>query len=285
MSPSKNNNKKALLIAILVYSFLLLLLFCIQFWPPKNAETNLEGGGGGGLTINLGNTDLGSGTMMAPAVNFQNQQETTNLLQQETNEEAVYINQPQKAVSEKHPKAVTETPQKQVAEEKPTVSKNTHDVLDAFLKGGAGNDKVAGNKGQANGSAGGTGFYKSGSGNGTGGGTGTGNGTGSGAGSGSGTGGGSGSGFAGGYSLGNRKALTKPVPQYTCNEIGTVVVEVYVDKNGNTTKVIPGVRGTTNNAKCLLDQARIAAQNTKWQASSDAPTTQIGKIAYNFSLR
>ena len=44
------------------------------------------------------------------------------------------------------------------------------------------------------------------------------------------------------------------------------------------------MQGTTNTAKCLLDQARIAAINTKWQADSNAPEKQVGKIIYTFSL-
>ncbi|WP_395056056.1 hypothetical protein [Flavobacterium sp.] len=52
----------------------------------------------------------------------------------------------------------------------------------------------------------------------------------------------------------------------------------------NTISVVLGVKGTTNTAKCLLDQARIAAMNTKWQTSEDAPERQVGKIVYSFSL-
>jgi hypothetical protein len=47
-------------------------------------------------------------------------------------------------------------------------------------------------------------------------------------------------------------------------------------------KVTAGVQGTTNTAKCLVDQARIAAMSTKWQADSNAPEIQVGKIIYTF---
>jgi hypothetical protein len=50
------------------------------------------------------------------------------------------------------------------------------------------------------------------------------------------------------------------------------------------TNANPGVRGTTNSAKCLLEQAKIAAMNTKWQADGTAAETQVGKIIYNFKL-
>ena len=112
-------------------------------------------------------------------------------------------------------------------------------------------------------------------------GSGQGIGTGSGYGSGSGAGRGSGNGD---YLLGNRKALTKPQPNYVCNEQGKVVVEISVDKTGKVISANAGVRGTTNAARCLLDQAKIAAMNTRWQSDANAPDTQVGKIIYNFKL-
>lgn len=106
---------------------------------------------------------------------------------------------------------------------------------------------------------------------------------GSGSGHGSGNDSGSRSGGSLAYALGNRKVLVKPPLDYTCKEEGKVVVQVTVDKSGNTISAIAGVKGTTNNTPCLLEQARRAALNTKWQASADAPDKQIGKITYNFS--
>ena len=46
----------------------------------------------------------------------------------------------------------------------------------------------------------------------------------------------------------------------------------------------PGVRGTTNNSKCLLDPAKRAALATKFNKDGKAPFKQIGKIIYRFSL-
>ena len=153
-------------------------------------------------------------------------------------------------------------------------------------KGGDGNDSKAGNKGSANGNLNSKGYYGNGSGTGSGGGNGSGKGTGSGSGTGSGNGSGNGggNGSGSGYSLGNRKALSKPQPNYTCQEQGRVAVQVSVDRNGNTISVTAGVQGTTNTAKCLLDQAKIAAMNTKWQPDPNAPEKQVGKIIYTFSL-
>jgi outer membrane biosynthesis protein TonB len=297
-STLSNDQKKSLILSILLYASLLLLLFFIRFWPPSNLEELVgSGGGGGGVTLNFGDSDLGSGkNTQSEVLNVQNQIKQTPakstpdeaiLSQENATEESVVI--PQKEKAKKTEVVVKETPKPEVV--KPKVSNSTNDALSSILKGsnkgGDGDDKTAGNKGKSNGSLAATGYYGTGgSGGGTGGGNGTGNGNGNGSGYGPGSGGGSGGGTGGGsgYSLGNRKALSKPAPKYTCNESGKVVVEVSVDRNGNTINAVAGIKGTTNTAKCLLDQARIAAMNTKWDASNDAPVKQVGKIVYNFNL-
>ncbi|KAF2513410.1 energy transducer TonB [Flavobacterium foetidum] len=294
-----DDQKKSLAITTGIYAVLIALLFFIRFWPPYNPENNVAladgGGGGGGVTVNFGDSDLGSGAnYKSEVLNVKNNvkqvaakaaPEDATITQENsaTDETDVVIPTKEKP---KKPVPVTK-PETKPVPEKPKVSNSTNDALSSILKGsnkgGDGDDKVAGNKGKANGSLGSKDYYGSGgSGGGTGGGNGTGNGIGTGSGYGAGSGGGSGGGS--GYSLGNRKALSKPAPKYTCNEEGRVVVEVTVDQNGKTISVTPGIKGTTNTAKCLLDQARIAAMNTKWESDSDAPAKQIGKIIYNFSL-
>lgn len=280
--------------ATLLFGTLLLILFFIRFWPPANLEELTGGGGGGGVTVNFGDSDFGSGAnYKSEVLDVKNQAKQTPtkatpdesiLSQENSEEESVVI--PQKAKPLKPTPVLKEEP-KPVVVTKPKVSNNTNDALSSIMKGsnkgGDGDDKTAGNKGKANGSLSSGGYYGTGgSGGGTGGGNGTGNGIGTGSGYGAGSGGGSGNGT--GYSLGNRKAISKPAPKYTCNEAGKVVVEVSVDRNGRTIDAIAGIKGTTNTAKCLLDQARIAAMNTRWDASSNAPEKQVGKIVYNFNL-
>jgi hypothetical protein len=292
-SINSSDQKKSLLISTLLYGTLLLILFFVRFWPPANLEELTGGGGGGGVTVNFGDSDFGSGAnYKSEVLDVKNQAKQTPtkstpeeaiLSQENTTEESVVI--PQKEKPLKPAPVLKEEPKPVVV--KPKVSNNTNDALSSIMKGsnkgGDGDDKTAGNKGKANGSLSSNGYYGTGgSGGGTGGGNGTGNGIGTGSGYGAGSGGGSGNGT--GYSLGNRKAISKPAPKYTCNEEGKVVVEVSVDRNGKTTSAIAGIKGTTNTAKCLLDQARIAAMNTKWDASSDAPEKQVGKIVYNFNL-
>ena len=296
---SAADKRKSFVITTVIYILLLLILFFIRFWPPANMQELAGGGGGGGVTVNFGDTELGSGNNFESDV-LAVKNETKQVVKPvETAEDQIIAQENSieendvviaKKVITKKPKVEVIKKETKPVVEKPKVTKNTNDALANILKGGNkggdGNSNTQGNQGSSNGSLSNDGYGSGGSGGGTGGGSGSGNGTGTGAGSGSGSGGGSGSGNGGGvgYSLGGRKALSKPSPKYTCNESGKVVVEVSVDRNGNTISVIPGVKGTTNTAKCLLDQARIAAMNTKWQASGDAPERQVGKIVYSFSL-
>ena len=86
------------------------------------------------------------------------------------------------------------------------------------------------------------------------------------------------------YNLAGRKALLKPKKQPDCQEEGVVVVRITVDNTGKVITAIPGVKGTTNSAACLLKPAKEAALNTQWNADSNAPLKQTGTIIYQFSL-
>ncbi|MGB3343129.1 MAG: hypothetical protein WBA61_04390 [Aequorivita sp.] len=88
----------------------------------------------------------------------------------------------------------------------------------------------------------------------------------------------------GNYQLGGRIAIFKKINPQKCNESGTVVVSIEVDRNGKVISATPGVRGTTNNSRCLLEPARTMALETKFNNDPKAPMSQTGKIIYRFSL-
>jgi len=282
-----SDRQKSVILTVLLYSLLLLLLFLLRFWPPADMKI-MGGGGGGGIEMNFGDSDFGMGdNSKSEVLNVKDEVKAAtaptpdeNIISDDNADDNVVV--PKKENIKVKPVPVVKDVKPAVV--KPKVSKSADDALSSILgnKGGDGNDTKSGNKGNANGSLNSNGYLGNGSGNGTGGGNGTGTGTGNGTGIGPGNGGGNGGGS--GYSLGNRKALNKPQPDYNCQEQGRVAVQVSVDRNGNTISVTAGVQGTTNTAKCLLDQARIAAMNTKWQADSNAPEKQVGKIIYTFSL-
>lgn len=295
--------KKSAFITVFISAILVAILLFIRFTSTTSIDLLSDGGGGGGgVTVNFGDSEFGSGAdfksevlqvtdaQKAKTVLEESIEET--LLTQENSSNSDYVVTKKEVIKKKEIKK--EEPKKNISVQqeikKQTVSNETNNALANLLggnKGGDGDDNQAGNKGNSSGSLNSNNYYGSGSGTGTGTGNGSGSGTGSGSGSGSGYGSGNGSGVGSGsgYSLGGRRAISKPLPAYKCNETGKVVVEVIVDKSGKTINATPGVRGTTNNAKCLLDQAKIAAMNTKWEPSDSAPEKQIGSIIYHFSLQ
>lgn len=288
------DDKKSLVLTIIVYGLLLLLLFLLRFWPPADMKI-MGGGGGGGIEMNFGDSDYGMGdNYKSEVLNVKDQTKAVkapttpdeDIISDDNAEDNVVV---PKKVNIKKPAVVPVKKDIIPVPEKPKVSKNANDALSSILgnKGGDGDDGKAGNKGSANGNLNSNGYYGNGSGTGSGGGNGSGNGRGSGSGSGSGNGSGSGggTGSGSGYSLGNRKALSKPAPENPCgNESGRVAVQVKVDRNGNTISVTAGVQGTTNPNSCLKEQARKAAMMTKWSADSGADEVQVGKIIYVFGL-
>ena len=127
---------------------------------------------------------------------------------------------------------------------------------DGTASGSEGDDNSAGDKGSPDGDPYATSYYGS-------------------PGSGSGT---------GGYGLNGRSLVSKGKVQQECNEAGRVVVKIVVDRNGNVISATPGVKGTTNNASCLLDPAKKTAFKHKWNLDSNAPSQQIGFVVVNFKL-
>tara|TARA_R110002033_G_scaffold67288_3_gene118277 strand:+ start:5179 stop:5940 length:762 start_codon:yes stop_codon:yes gene_type:complete len=67
--------------------------------------------------------------------------------------------------------------------------------------------------------------------------------------------GGSGSGGVG-YGLNGRGRATYQTLKQDCNESGLVIVKIIVNNNGNVIEAIPGFKGTTNTASCLLEPAK-----------------------------
>lgn len=288
-----NEEKKSMAITSGVVAALLLILMFIRFIDFVS-PTEFAGGGGGGVEINFGDSDFGMGDdYMSQVVNvtdaskksvakFESATEEEILAQENVKEARDYTVVKKITTPKEKPKntsvVLKEQPKKQ------QVSDFTKSALSNFAngknKGGDGNDGVAGNKGKRDGSLNSSNYYgEGGSGGGTGGGHGTGNGSGVGAGSGTGTGGGT------GYSLAGRKAVSRPSPDNNCNEAGTIVVRVTVDRNGNVISALPGVKGSTNSSSCLKGIAKDAALRTKWEAKSSAPDNQVGSIVYNFKLK
>ncbi len=87
-----------------------------------------------------------------------------------------------------------------------------------------------------------------------------------------------------GYGLNGRGRPSKKVYKQDCNESGMVIVKIIVNKSGNVIEAVPGVKGTTNTASCLLEPAKKIALSHKWPSDNNAPAKQIGFVKVNFNL-
>ena len=255
-------------ITVILHVILLLLLFYFGFTyldpPPEN-----------GIAVNFGTTDFGQGNKQPtePIKTSPKQTSTEAVPQTKTeikeevvtqeNEEAPIIKKEEK----KEVVKVTQTEVKKIETKKPDpkADKTTTDALSSLINGpkndgkadgSEGNDDKTGDKGSPEGDPNASSYYGTGKGL-----DGDGN-----------------------YLLGGRKALNKPRNPQECNEQGVVVVSIEVDRNGKVISARPGVKGTKNNTKCLLDKAKENALATKFNPDSNAPIKQIGKIIYDFKL-
>lgn len=267
------HKKKSMAITVTLHVIILLLLFYVGLSyldpPPEN-----------GIAVNFGTMDTGSGKVQpkekiktapkqtTPEPVEQQKSEIKEEVVTQDNEEAPIIKKEEKKeeVKEVVKEIPKEEPTKEVEKKPdPVPDKSTSDALSSLINGpksdgveeaGEGDDKSPGDKGDPNGDPNAKSYY----------------------------GNGKGLDGDGNYLLGGRKALNKKKFVQDCNEAGTVVVSIEVDRNGNVIHATPGVRGTTNNSKCLLEPAKRAALATKFNKDDKAPSKQIGKIIYRFSL-
>jgi len=283
------HKKKSFTLTTLLLSALLLLLFYIGL-------TYLDPPIENGIAVNFGTMEFGSGEVQPTepvrsepreVVSQPEPQEVAEPAESEetvveeapveevltsNDEETIKLRQQQEAkrkAQEEAEKAKAEaeriTREKREAEERKRqeqeAKKKSVDALiggigksDGTTTGSEGDDDRAGDKGQPDGDPYASSYYGS---------------------PGSGT---------GGYGLSGRSLANKGKVQQDCNEEGRVVVRITVDRSGKVVKAEPGVKGTTNNAPCLLEPARKTAMLHKWNSDSNAPAQQIGFVVVNFKL-
>jgi outer membrane biosynthesis protein TonB len=269
--------RKSAALTSLVMSLIVLALFFFGLTyldPPEEF----------GIALNFGTSEVGQGDIqpteaLRPASQeaVQEQQEAVKeqvtktapkiaeeVLTQDT-EDALVIKKQLEAKKKADELALKERIQKEAIAKQQAEELEKRKKLDALIggvsnsngtaTGGQGNDNIAGDKGKITGDPNASGYY----GNGAGGG-------------------------GGDYQLGNRKPISRPKPDYICDEEGLVVVSIEVNVSGQVINATPGIKGSTNTAPCLLSQAKEAALKTTWQPDANAPSKQIGVIKYRFSL-
>ncbi|MCB0480447.1 MAG: hypothetical protein KDC83_03400 [Flavobacteriales bacterium] len=271
------NKKRGLAGTILVH-LLLLILFIIYGlnYPVPRPET--------GMLLNFGTSDMGSGEIQPDVAgdpspqtdpneeiipptesSSSNAQDDQVLTQDEIETLTTPENDDSKktesenATKPKDNSSQSTTEESKEPKKEPQLDSRLKNTLEnAFNKGGGseGDDKnKSGDKGKVNGDKQGNSY----------------------------TGGTGGSG-GGNYNLGDRNALAKIKPDYTCEEYGIVVISVRVNRNGQTVDANLQLKGTSNTAPCLVNRAKEAALKTKWQPDPAAPEIQIGSITYHFEL-
>lgn len=283
------HKKKSFTLTTLLLSAVLLLLFYIGL-------TYLDPPIENGIAVNFGTMDFGSGPVQPmekvrsepkqvesqPVEQVQPAEPQESVAEEapvekvltSDDEESIKIKQQQEAkrkADEAAEKAKAEAEriarEKREAEERQRqeqeAKKKNIDALiggigqsDGTTTGSEGNDNTPGDKGQPDGNPYATTYYGA-------------------PGSGTGT---------GGYGLNGRSLVDSGKVRQECNEEGRVVVRITVDRSGRVIKAEPGVKGTTNNAPCLLEPARKTAFMHKWNLDSNAPAQQIGFVVVNFKL-
>lgn len=93
---------------------------------------------------------------------------------------------------------------------------------------------------------------------------------------------GSGDGSGISFNLSGRRSITLPKPSYNSMEQGRIVVNIWVNRKGEITKVIAGARGTNISDQKMWKLAKSAALKAKFSPNPDAPEIQKGSITYNF---
>ncbi|MFO7997989.1 MAG: hypothetical protein R6U86_03300 [Bacteroidales bacterium] len=84
------------------------------------------------------------------------------------------------------------------------------------------------------------------------------------------------------YSLTGRRHTSIPIPEYTTQAQGRVVVSITVNRQGQVVRAAAGARGTTTSDQTLWRLAEGAARRARFDVKLDAPEEQTGTITYNF---
>lgn len=268
---TQHKRKSATITAVILILFILgIFNFGMQYLDPPEEY---------GVAINFGDMNVGSGVSVlksqkttlkeevkTPAVTSPLKEVTKEtlgekIITEETTKEVPIVGK----VAEEKPTLVQDVVKKETPKvvTKPKPSKESLDALNKLLNGnssdgkskGEGDAAVDGLKGDKDGEPISSKYY-----------------------------GNTGSAAGGNYNLAGRKVLSTPKKQPDCQEEGVVVVRITVAKNGKVMSAIPGVKGSTNTAPCLLKPAKEAALSTIWNSDGAAAEIQTGTIIYKFSL-
>ena len=248
---NKEKKDKGIAVAgtIVVHALAVLVLFLMAFRTPLPLP------GEEGVEVDLGMMDQGMGNIQPekPAIPMASQPEQ----QQSKSKEDIATSNDEEAPALEKPKNIKPKQEKPAEEPKPK-------VIDRALFKGNNSPQAGGSEGQTGqpgdqGKPNGLAGIKKYDGQG-----GKGNGT--------------------GYDLGGRGAKSLHRPNDDFSEEGIVVVDIWVNRQGNVTRAEVATKGTTLINNDMRQKAKQAALRSTFAADPDAPEEQHGTITYTFVI-
>ncbi len=88
-----------------------------------------------------------------------------------------------------------------------------------------------------------------------------------------------------GWELSGRGMIGEPKLNEKPTEEGRVVLDIYVDKNGNVISTARNYNASNTSSDYLFKLAEKAAKTAKFTVNANAPSSQKGKMTFNFKLR
>ena len=266
VEPKKKYDNKAILGTVIFHAVLLLVFIFFGLTTPLSLPEEE------GVLVNLGYTEIGSGdrqplSASPPPPQPQPSQaapEAEDVATQSTEESVAIPESPQPTPErprQEEPVRDTPQPQQETAQQQPEPEPEPQVDPRALFPGrdrqttesqSQGETAQTGNQGRPDGTTDGTASE----------------------------GGGQGSGVD--FSLTGRRANFLPLPEYTTQSQGRVVVTINVDHNGVVTRATAGARGTTTSDRVLWTAAENAAKRARFDVKDDATEIQTGTITYNF---
>jgi outer membrane biosynthesis protein TonB len=294
MQKKENNTDKqikAVGVTIAVHALVLVVLFLVSFSaPPPLPNQDL------GMEVNLGTSDEGmgneqpmnpnppsSGAATASTPQAEPVVANTNAPQQDIatqdEEDAPEVTKPTKPVEQpkEFPKTIEPKPAKTPKKptEAPPAPVPPAPKPKAVFTGGTSNSSASGNS--ANGSNTSTGEGNTGKPGDRGSINGDPNASGY-------TGGGLGGGKSD-FRLNGRSLLSRPSLTYDGDESGYIAVNIKVDRQGNVIEATHSLKGSTLNNSRLIEIAKKAARELKYNVNGDAPEVQFALIRFYFKVQ
>ena len=86
------------------------------------------------------------------------------------------------------------------------------------------------------------------------------------------------------YRLTGRNAVSLPKPDYNSNQQGKIVIDIWVNQQGQVTRVEGPAQGSTITNSAMVEQAKKAARTARFNADTKALEEQKGSITYIFTI-